>query len=209
MDAAFLPTWNHPGRDTRSASGKATRWLSIRSDITTRVALYSLPHTGKLHVTHRLRRPDLGHLETETIYEDPGTFKTPFRFKAVNVLATDEEVEAHAARIGHLSVAPRNDVDMCVCNGLAGGEAIVESDVKAVRFEVGEQALSNLTNHLPYSLLVGHGELVNAANVLARDDQSVASRHWIGIREGDRLFRFDQDAILDNEHKGQGSKSEG
>jgi hypothetical protein len=57
--------------------------------------LNMFPHTGKLHVTDRLRRPDLGHLEVETTYDDPESFKTPFQTKFVNVLAPDEEVEEY------------------------------------------------------------------------------------------------------------------
>ncbi len=53
---------------------------------------FLVPHTEKLHETQRLRRPDLGHLEIETTYDDPGTFKTPAKFKTINVLAPDEEV---------------------------------------------------------------------------------------------------------------------
>ena len=54
---------------------------------------FVVPHTEMLHVTQRLRRPDLGHLEIETTYEDPGTFKTPAKFKMVNVLTPNEAVE--------------------------------------------------------------------------------------------------------------------
>jgi hypothetical protein len=57
--------------------------------------LNMFPHTGKLHITDRLRRVDLGHLEVETTYDDPETFTTPFQTKAVNVLAPDEEVEEY------------------------------------------------------------------------------------------------------------------
>ena len=57
--------------------------------------LNMFPHTGKLHITERLRRPDLGHLEVETRYDDPESFKTPFQTKIVNVLAPDEEVEEY------------------------------------------------------------------------------------------------------------------
>ncbi len=39
--------------------------------------LVLVPHTEKLHATTRLRRPDLGHLQVETTYDDPGTFKSP------------------------------------------------------------------------------------------------------------------------------------
>jgi hypothetical protein len=51
-----------------------------------------VPHTERLHVTQRLRRPDLGHLEIQTTYEDPETFKTPSKFTVVDILAPDEEV---------------------------------------------------------------------------------------------------------------------
>jgi hypothetical protein len=51
------------------------------------------PHTEMLHVTQRLQRPDLGHLEIETTYDDPGAFRTPAKFKVVDLLAPDEEVD--------------------------------------------------------------------------------------------------------------------
>jgi hypothetical protein len=57
--------------------------------------LNMFPHTGKLHITDRLRRPDLGHLEVETTYDDPESFKAPFQTKVVNVLVPDEEVEEY------------------------------------------------------------------------------------------------------------------
>lgn len=57
--------------------------------------LNMFPHTGKLRITERLRRPDLGHLEVEATYQDPETFRTPFQTKFVNILAPDEEVEEY------------------------------------------------------------------------------------------------------------------
>jgi hypothetical protein len=54
---------------------------------------FLVPHTAMLHVTQRLRRPDLGHLEIETTYDDPGAFKTPAKFKTLNLLAPDETVD--------------------------------------------------------------------------------------------------------------------
>ena len=53
---------------------------------------FVVPHTEMLHVTQRVRRPDLGHLEVETTYEDPAAFKTLAKFKIVSVLTPDEEV---------------------------------------------------------------------------------------------------------------------
>jgi hypothetical protein len=57
--------------------------------------LNMFPHTGKLHITDRLRRADLGHLAVETTYDDPESFKSPFQTKFVNVLAPGEEVEEY------------------------------------------------------------------------------------------------------------------
>jgi len=53
---------------------------------------FLVPHTEMLHVIQRVRRPDMGHLEIETTYEDPGTFKTPPKFKVVSILTPGEEV---------------------------------------------------------------------------------------------------------------------
>ena len=49
------------------------------------------PHTEKLHVTTRLRRPDLGHLEIENTFEDPGSMKKPWTTKGVAILAPAHE----------------------------------------------------------------------------------------------------------------------
>ena len=50
------------------------------------------PHTEMLHVVSRFRRPDLGHLETEVTFEDPGTFTKPFKMKVISDLAPNEDV---------------------------------------------------------------------------------------------------------------------
>jgi hypothetical protein len=53
----------------------------------------AIPHTDKLRVTTRLRRPDLGHLEIEITYDDPGAFKKPWTTKGVATLnSTNDEV---------------------------------------------------------------------------------------------------------------------
>jgi hypothetical protein len=36
------------------------------------------PHTEKLHIIERYRRPDLGHLEWESVIDDPGAYTKPF-----------------------------------------------------------------------------------------------------------------------------------
>jgi hypothetical protein len=51
------------------------------------------PHTEKMHLTERYRRPDLGHLEIEFTIEDPDTFVKPWVIKRVSDLAPNDEVE--------------------------------------------------------------------------------------------------------------------
>jgi hypothetical protein len=51
------------------------------------------PHTEKMHLTERCRRPDLGHLEIEFTIEDPDTFVKPWVIKRVADFAPKEEVE--------------------------------------------------------------------------------------------------------------------
>ena len=50
------------------------------------------PHSDKLHITERYRRPDLGHLETEITVDDPGILARPFTEKRVSDLAPTEEI---------------------------------------------------------------------------------------------------------------------
>jgi len=49
-------------------------------------------HTEMLHVTERLRRPDLGHLEIEFTIEDPGAYTKPWIIKRVADLDTSDEI---------------------------------------------------------------------------------------------------------------------
>ena len=50
------------------------------------------PHSDKLHIVERYRRPDLGHLEAEITVEDPGVLARPYTFKRVAELAPTEEI---------------------------------------------------------------------------------------------------------------------
>jgi hypothetical protein len=50
------------------------------------------PHTEKLHMIERIRRPDLGHLEIETTFDDPGTYAKPWTSKRVSNLFAGEEI---------------------------------------------------------------------------------------------------------------------
>ena len=48
------------------------------------------PQTEKMHVIERYRRPDLGHLEVEMTFDDPGAFRKPWQLKRVKSLAVNE-----------------------------------------------------------------------------------------------------------------------
>jgi hypothetical protein len=50
------------------------------------------PHSDKLHVIERYRRPDLGHLEAEITVEDPAVLAKPWTYKRVSDLAPEEEI---------------------------------------------------------------------------------------------------------------------
>jgi hypothetical protein len=50
------------------------------------------PHSDKLHIVERYRRPDLGHLETEVTVEDPGVLVEPWTTKRVSDLAPNQEI---------------------------------------------------------------------------------------------------------------------
>ncbi len=50
------------------------------------------PHTEKMHVVERFRRPDMGHLEIELTIDDPGTYAKPWIIKRVSDLDTKDDV---------------------------------------------------------------------------------------------------------------------
>lgn len=55
----------------------------------------AVPHTERLHVVERYRRRDLGHLDVEVTFEDPGTFVTPWRMHMVWELVPGEELQEY------------------------------------------------------------------------------------------------------------------
>jgi hypothetical protein len=50
------------------------------------------PHTEKLHVIERYRRPDLGHLDFDVTIDDPGAYTRPFTLYGHSTLLTDTEI---------------------------------------------------------------------------------------------------------------------
>jgi len=51
-----------------------------------------LPHTAKLRMTERFRRPDLGHLKVDVTFNDPDAFNKPLQFSLDMRLVTDTEM---------------------------------------------------------------------------------------------------------------------
>jgi len=58
-------------------------WLDVESH----------PHSDKLHIIERYRRPDLGHLDIEITVDDPGVLAKPWTQKRVADLANEEIYE--------------------------------------------------------------------------------------------------------------------
>ncbi|HLI85666.1 MAG TPA: carboxypeptidase-like regulatory domain-containing protein [Bryobacteraceae bacterium] len=58
------------------------------------------PHTEKLHVTERIRRPDLGHLEIEFTLEDPGAYTEPWIIRRVADLDPKDEIGEYVCTEG-------------------------------------------------------------------------------------------------------------
>jgi hypothetical protein len=50
------------------------------------------PQTETLRITERFRRPDFGHLELETTFDDPKTFAKPFTLRVEKTLAADTDL---------------------------------------------------------------------------------------------------------------------
>jgi hypothetical protein len=57
-------------------------------------------HTDRLHVTERIRRPDLGHLEIEFTIDDPGAYAKPWIIKRVADLDTRDEIGEYVCTEG-------------------------------------------------------------------------------------------------------------
>jgi hypothetical protein len=94
----YLDGRGHPKDPNPSYMGhSAGRWEgdtlvvdSVGFNDRTWLAGSSYPQTEQMHVVERFRRPDLGHLEVEVTFDDPGTFKKPWKTKRVNSLAPND-----------------------------------------------------------------------------------------------------------------------
>lgn len=63
------------------------------------------PHTEALHMTERYRRTDLGHLELEVTFDDPGTYSKPWVVRVGALLTADTEMlEAYCDHVQNHSL---------------------------------------------------------------------------------------------------------
>jgi hypothetical protein len=85
------PTWQ--GHSTGRWEGEALVIETVGFNDKTWLDMGGHPHTEMLHVIERLRRPDLGHLETEMTIEDPGTLKQSWTMEGTWVLDTKDEIQ--------------------------------------------------------------------------------------------------------------------
>jgi hypothetical protein len=53
---------------------------------------YGVSHSDALRVTERYRRTDVGHMQVEVTYTDPGAYVKPWGFKTTMALAADTEM---------------------------------------------------------------------------------------------------------------------
>jgi hypothetical protein len=62
------------------------------------------PHTEKMHVIERVRRPELGHLEIEFTIDDPGAYAKPWIIKRVADLDPNDEIGEYVCTEGERDV---------------------------------------------------------------------------------------------------------
>ena len=80
--------------DTAGYNDKA--WLSLSG----------IPHTEKLHIVERIRRPDYGHIEVEITMEDSGAFTTPWiRIFTATLAPPGEEIMEFICNEGNRDVS--------------------------------------------------------------------------------------------------------
>jgi hypothetical protein len=63
------------------------------------------PHTEKLHVTERYRRPILGNLDFEIVIDDPGAYTKPFTLVGRSPLLTNTEIMEYICNENNVDVS--------------------------------------------------------------------------------------------------------
>jgi hypothetical protein len=76
-------------------------------------------------------------------------------FLPVRGVVLDHPADARA-RVGNVALTARDDVDVRVIDRLARCQPVVKADIKAVRFQTGEQALAHVAYEVPDCSLLRH-----------------------------------------------------
>ena len=145
------------------------------------------PHTDKLHVTERYRRPDLGHLDIEVTISDPGAYNRDFTVKVAAVLAVDTELleivcaEGNTKPLSHWIGTAADE---------RNNEAKVPLDVlQSYVGAYGEVAMPKIWRNAPRSLIitVENGHLIGNMDgrgpqqLIAHSNTEFAGLYGLGV----------------------------
>jgi hypothetical protein len=84
------PTWN--GHSVGRWDGDSLLIDTIGFNDQSWISSKGEPHTARMHISERLRRPDRGHLEIERTIHDPGAYRTPWITLNTSQLLPGDEV---------------------------------------------------------------------------------------------------------------------
>jgi hypothetical protein len=82
-------------------------------------------------------------------------------------------------------------VDVGVAHGLTRGGAVVDPDVEAVGFVLGDEFAAYPSYQSPQVPLLLRPEVEDALDVAPRHDQGVAVAEWESVRQGDGVIGFE------------------
>ena len=83
--------WNPAWLGHSTGTWEGDTWCRHRRLQRSGLAAGAAPHTEKLHVVERMRRPDAGHLEVEVTAEDPGALTAVWKRKVRATLGGKDE----------------------------------------------------------------------------------------------------------------------
>ena len=82
------------GMATRSAGGKATRWLTQTNNLRDDgwLDVRGSPLTDQAVITERFRRPSFGRLEIDVTIDDPKAYTKPFTVRVNQQIQVDSDM---------------------------------------------------------------------------------------------------------------------
>jgi hypothetical protein len=105
------------------------------------------PHTEALRMIERLRRPDLGHIEIDRTFVDPGALKEPWTAHLKYVLDADDQPLEY--------VCNENERDRAHMTGTASDEKSVPVDAAVLERYAGTYEFTNPTVRLTFAVIDG------------------------------------------------------